>query len=155
MKKIILAFIILILSRVSFSVPEDDRIHYAAEYNWMDPEIYQAIEFNAEKYDLNPGLIAALIQRESQGDPRAVSCAGAIGLMQVMPDHLPDNPDLLFDINVNISKGCWYLKRAKDISKGNLRECLRMYNQGIRGDRENYRNWNYVEDILRDYKGIL
>jgi soluble lytic murein transglycosylase-like protein len=39
----------------------------------------------AEKHNLPPGLIAALIWQESGGDPTAYSSSGAVGLMQVMP----------------------------------------------------------------------
>ena len=39
----------------------------------------------AEKNDLPPNLVAALIWQESGGDPNAYSKSGAVGLMQVMP----------------------------------------------------------------------
>jgi len=39
----------------------------------------------AESYDLDPYLVAAVVQTESGYDPRAVSSAGAVGLMQLMP----------------------------------------------------------------------
>ncbi len=40
---------------------------------------------HAEKNDLSPDLIAALIWQELGGDPQAYSGSGAVGLMQVMP----------------------------------------------------------------------
>jgi hypothetical protein len=43
------------------------------------------ITHHAEKNDLPPSLIAALIWQESGGNPTAYSASGAVGLMQVMP----------------------------------------------------------------------
>jgi hypothetical protein len=43
------------------------------------------ITLYAEKADLSPDLIAALIVQESGGKPLAYSHSGAVGLMQVMP----------------------------------------------------------------------
>ncbi len=43
------------------------------------------IETNAQKYGVDPLLVAAIIQQESEGDPVCVSHAGAMGLMQLMP----------------------------------------------------------------------
>jgi len=40
----------------------------------------------AEEYELDPYLVAAVVQTESGYDARAVSRAGAVGLMQLMPD---------------------------------------------------------------------
>lgn len=43
------------------------------------------IEKNAERYQLDPNLIAAVMLQESGGNPRVISTSGAVGLMQVMP----------------------------------------------------------------------
>ena len=40
----------------------------------------------AEKYELDPYLVQSIMRCESSNDPNAVSHAGAIGLMQIMPD---------------------------------------------------------------------
>ncbi|MBI5959948.1 MAG: transglycosylase SLT domain-containing protein, partial [Chloroflexi bacterium] len=41
----------------------------------------------AAEYELNPNVVAIVIQIESCGDPSVISWAGATGLMQVMPFH--------------------------------------------------------------------
>ncbi|HPI23902.1 MAG TPA: transglycosylase SLT domain-containing protein [Spirochaetota bacterium] len=40
----------------------------------------------AAQYELDPYLVQSIMRCESSNDPNAVSGAGAIGLMQIMPD---------------------------------------------------------------------
>ena len=64
-------------------------------------------------------MVAAVIRTESDFDPDAVSGAGAMGLMQIMPatgEWIADKLDMhsfqteaLFDPQTNIEIGCWYL----------------------------------------------
>ncbi len=58
----------------------------------------------AAQYDLDPNLIATIIQIESCGDPGAESVAGAQGLMQVMPMHFDAAEDML-DPDTNARRG--------------------------------------------------
>lgn len=61
---------------------------------WATPRkgrIYEPLfEAASAKYQLPLGLLSRLAQRESAYDPKAVSPAGAIGLMQIMPKFHPD-----------------------------------------------------------------
>lgn len=76
------------------------------------------IRAQAEEFDLDPYLIAALIHVESKWREDAVSKKGATGLMQLMPDTAAwvaeqmgiefEVQDLL-DPEMNIMMGCWYL----------------------------------------------
>ena len=67
-------------------------------------------------------LIPAIIQIESGGNPRAVSPKGAIGILQITPIVLEEYNQVekriikgpLFDPQVNIEYGQWYLRRLKD-----------------------------------------
>jgi len=85
---------------------------------------WQAIKAASTRYDLDPYLIAALIREESRFDPEAISWAGAIGLMQLMPQTAErisrelDELDLgdvdreaLMDVKRNILIGSRYLSR--------------------------------------------
>lgn len=75
----------------------------------------------ARKHDLDPSLIAALMQTESGGNPNAVSSANAIGLLQVL-----NGP---FDPEANIDQGAAML--AGHIKRfGNLNLALAAYNAG-------------------------
>ncbi len=84
----------------------------------------------AAEADLDPNLVATVMQIESCGNPSAHSSAGAIGLFQVMPYHFyfVDNP---YNPSVNAERGLAYLKRALDASGQVPRLALAGYNGGI------------------------
>ncbi|HQU14794.1 MAG: transglycosylase [Chromatiales bacterium 21-64-14] len=100
--------------------------------------ILKAVHYEATRAGLYPELVLALIQVESNFDRYAISNAGALGLMQVMPFWLKEigRPnDSLFDIQTNLRLGCtilaYYLKREH----GDLRAALARYN-GSAGQRQ-------------------
>jgi soluble lytic murein transglycosylase-like protein len=71
----------------------------------------------ATKEGLPTGLVLAVVAQESAFDSRAVSGAGAQGLMQLMPGtvtHINGASDVKivdpFDPTQNLAGGCWYLK---------------------------------------------
>jgi soluble lytic murein transglycosylase-like protein len=79
---------------------------------------------------LDPNLVATIMQIESCGDPRARSSAGAMGLFQVMPSHFyaiddPYNPD------TNAARGLAYLVKSLETGGGNARLAMAGYNGGI------------------------
>lgn len=80
--------------------------------------------------NLNPNLVATIMQIESCGDPRATSSAGAMGLFQVMPYHFhaSDNP---YNPDTNALRGLAYLVRSLDAANGNARLAMAGYNGGI------------------------
>ena len=79
---------------------------------------------------LDPNLVATIMQIESCGDPRARSSAGAMGLFQVMPFHfhLVDDP---YNPDVNAARGLSYLAKSLETSGGNPRLAMAGYNGGI------------------------
>jgi soluble lytic murein transglycosylase-like protein len=93
--------------------------------------IAQNVQKAAAKYDLPPELINGVIRAESNFMSRAVSPAGAQGLMQLMPATAKElgvqNP---FDIGQNINGGAKYLKQMLDRFGGNVRKALAAYNAG-------------------------
>ena len=81
-------------------------------------------------HDLDPDLVATVMQIESCGNPDATSTAGAKGLFQVMPFHFtifdhPYNPD------TNAERGLAYLVRSLNTAQGDARLALAGYNGGI------------------------
>ena len=88
------------------------------------------IETAARETELDSSVIAAVIRAESNGDPKAVSRAGAKGLMQLMDTTAQDlNLKDPFDPGENIRAGSRYLKKMVD-RFGDLKLALAAYNAG-------------------------
>ena len=106
------------------------------EQRYFDPIVEEA----ARTYDVEPGLIRAVIEAESGGNPSAVSPAGAQGLMQLMPATGAElgvtNP---FDPVQNILGGTKYLRQLLDRYRGDTRLALAAYNWGM-GNLEKHTN---------------
>ena len=103
-------------------------------------------------------LLKALIKTESDFNPRAVSSAGARGLMQLMPENIKTlkikNP---FDPRENIMGGTQYLKQLIDRFNGKLPLALAAYNAGP-GVVEKYHRVppfketeNFVKQVMKYY----
>jgi hypothetical protein len=80
-------------------------------------------------YQIDPNLIATLIQIESCGDPLVSSPAGAQGLFQVMPFHFATGEDML-DVQTNAKRGLDYLAGSLQRSEGHVGLALAGYNGG-------------------------
>ena len=89
------------------------------------------IDEAAANTGLPPELIATVIYHESGGNPRAVSRAGARGLMQLMPRTARGlGVSDVFDPRQNILGGARYLRGQLDRFGGNLALALAAYNAG-------------------------
>ncbi len=98
-------------------------------------ELIKTIRYEAQRVGIDPQIIFALIEVESNFRADAVSHAGAIGLMQVMPfwtDVLSRGGSReLFEPRVNIRYGCLILRHYLDIEKGDLDRALGRYNGSL------------------------
>lgn len=83
----------------------------------------------SDQYQLDPNLIAILMQIESCGHPNAQSSAGAMGLFQVMPYHFDPTEDP-YDFNTNAQRGLSYFSRALQLAGGDPAMAFAGYNGG-------------------------
>lgn len=85
----------------------------------------------SKRYGLPEKLVHAVIKIESNYDQYAVSRAGAMGLMQLMPQTaLEMGVKMPFDIEQNIEGGAKYLKLMLERYDGDLEKALAAYNAG-------------------------
>lgn len=81
------------------------------------------------QYDVDPQLMATVMQIESCGHPKAVSNAGAQGLFQVMPFHFEAGEDML-NPATNAKRGLSFLKYCESAADGVVGLTLACYNGG-------------------------
>lgn len=94
-------------------------------------EILRQVHKTAKEFQLNPQLVLALIEIESNFDKFAISHAGARGLMQVMPfwrEEIGVSGDNLFDIATNVRYGCAILSIYLRKENQRLAPALARYN---------------------------
>jgi len=95
------------------------------------PEMRYWADYWADRYNIQRELVRAVIEVESAWNPRAVSPAGAAGLMQLMPDTAAAfGVRNRFDISENIRGGVAYLARLREHCGGDWRLVLASYNAG-------------------------
>jgi len=97
--------------------------------------------YEAVRLALDPQLILGIIQVESDFKKYAVSSAGALGYMQVMPfwvREIGDSDDNLFHMRHNLRYGCTILRHYLRKEKGDYFRALGRYNGSL--GQETYPN---------------
>jgi soluble lytic murein transglycosylase-like protein len=138
------------LLREAMNLTDDcfvDRFDREVWFTAMEPKLAKMVKDEAERklilervyceskrLHLPAGLVMAVIEVESRFDRWAVSSAGAVGLMQVMPfwpQHLGMTNDQLVRIPQNIRMGCTILKHYLEREKGDYTKALARYNGSV------------------------
>jgi soluble lytic murein transglycosylase-like protein len=111
--------------RLARQVPDaEERLH-----------ILKTVHRQATLAGVEPELVLAVIDVESNFDRFAISTATALGLMQVMPFWVPElgyeDKNQLFDVEINVLLGCRILKYYLDMERGDLVKGLARYNGSV------------------------
>ena len=101
-----------------------EKASYKGDFN-------DIIDSTSKKYNISSSVVKAVIKAESNFNPSVVSSAGAMGLMQLMPDTARSlGVEDSFDPVENIEGGVKYLKDMLNKFGGNLELALAAYNAG-------------------------
>ena len=152
-----------------------DRFESAVWYTLMEPKLRGSVTDSTERMQilktafceahrpgeqrLPPGLIMAVMDVESRFDRWAVSSAGAVGLMQVMPfwpGELGMKRHQLTQVEANMRMGCAILRFYLRHERNDVRKALARYNGsvGTRGYADLVvvrwtNSWNGADDLGR------
>lgn len=136
-KPVMIAVILMVAILLGFLV---DLIWTGFEKLAYPKKYSDYVELYAEKYDIPPHVLYAVIKTESGFDSAAVSNKGAVGLMQFMPDtfhwitdemlfeHLEDG--MRYDPETSVRYGAWLLSHLYK-RYGDWSVALAAYNAGI------------------------
>ena len=139
-KKVVKVLSLIFLIIILFNIKSIFKSFYPIKYET------QIVKYS-QRYKVDPHLVAAVIKAESNFNEKAVSNRGAYGLMQIMPDTamwIAENMEFkdfkvekLYDTEINIAMGCWYINNLNNEFNGNIDLVLAAYN----GGRGNVKKW--------------
>ncbi|MBR3623519.1 MAG: lytic transglycosylase domain-containing protein [Selenomonadaceae bacterium] len=130
----------------------------SAHENTASGTLQSFMEDAAKKYNIDQRLLKAVAEVESGLNPDAISEAGAIGVMQLMPETaaaLGVNPN---NVAENIEGGAKYLRQMLDTFGGDVKKALAAYNAGPNAVRSYNgvppytETQNYVNSVLDIYR---
>jgi len=134
---------------------------YATRYHRAvsNAELEGAVGRAAREHRLQPALLLAVMKAESSFNPVVVSKAGAVGLMQLIPETaIRHGVRNLYNTEENVAGGARHLRYLLDRFHGNLRLALAAYNAGERkvdryGKIPPYKETRlYVQKVMTYYK---
>lgn len=130
-------------------------------FKWIGRTLYpinykEQIATYSKKYDIDPFLVAAVIRVESKYNKNALSPKEARGLMQISPitgkwgaaeiGISGYKDELLYEPDINIEIGCWYLNKLNSQFENNLELVLAAYNGGSGNVTKWLNDSNYSDD---------
>ena len=134
------------------------RIEKRVPYLRTRLDLLRTVHYEASRAGLDPQLVLAVINVESNFRKYAVSSAGARGYMQVMPfwvGLIGKKGDNLFNLRTNLRYGCVILRHYLDIEGGNVSRALGRYNGSL--GKPEYPNLvlramraNWRDDVARE-----
>lgn len=127
------------------------------------PELRNLIFLKSSQWKVEPALIRAIIQVESNFNPKAKNPSDpSYGLMQITPGLAsdfglitdPSSPsrseiNQLYKEANNLDVGCWYI--SKLLSRHPFDNAIQMYNVGETGYKRGVRNKPYLEKVRKYY----
>jgi soluble lytic murein transglycosylase-like protein len=126
---------------------------YRYQYRWLNWNKYWPIIQHSDVHNINPALAFAIVDAESNGNEKAISCTGARGLFQVQHEyHYNGNPQDLHHIYLNTMIATRYLAACQRMAKGNLILTLKCYERGYYGKGINV---NYTAKIEQNLRGTI
>ena len=150
---LILFVIAVLLMYIIYEMPFMKRRAYPLRYSDY------IIKYSG-KYHVDPYLVMSVIWVESKYNCDATSQKQARGLMQITPETgewiagkmgIKDYKDeLLYDPNINIQIGCWYLNNLHKQFNGDIKLVLAAYNGGM----GNVRKWLKDDKYSKDGKNL-
>lgn len=149
MKKIVLGIILLIIFLI-VAILSTIYLLYPVKYT-------EYISKYSQEFGLDKKLVYSVINIESSYKKDSLSKAGAVGLMQLLPSTASDMAKRLdidddFDLyneEINIKLGCYYLAYLLDFYEGNVINSLCAYNWGL----SNVNNW--IKNGNKDKNGTI
>ncbi len=121
---------------------------------------YKYIEKYSSMYNLDKYLVMSIIKAESNFNEKATSSKDAKGLMQITPSTgewiaeqmnlVEFSPDKLYDPELNIFMGCWYLDNLRKEFHENYVLILSAYNAG----RGNVNRWLNNSEFSKDGENL-
>lgn len=138
--------------------------HVKSSMKSKNMTIENAVKSASQKYGIDEDLIMAVIKQESDFNPKCISHAGAMGLMQLMPINCKDyNVKDPYDIEENINAGTHHLKDMLNKYGNDKKMALAAYNAGCGTLRRRsvhdisgisklpYETRDYVKKVMKYY----
>jgi len=138
--------------------PNEALINHYSQLLPMEYCLY--VVRTAEEYEVNPKEIFAVMEKESDFDPGAISSTGDYGLMQINISNLPainkalGTTDLL-DPYQNIEAGIYWYAGIKANNHETIEQDLMVYNMGSRGASRQWEKGVYSTDYRQDVIDLM
>ena len=155
-------FVEIKIKYTPISVPKQYQAPASKPIQYTSKNIHDLVTRYARLYGVHESLIYAVIKAESNFDPKAVSRAGARGLMQLMPGTAAEmGVTQIFDPAQNIAGGTQYLMKMLALFNGDKKLALAAYNAGPENVKKHKgvppfkETQRYVKKVLEYEKSII